>query len=79
MTGYHARQTRARIKRVGGGSMRSDLIDLAVVVKRETDKAWGIEDANKDGAIIWLPKSQCEVDDGTLTCPEWLAKEKGLI
>jgi hypothetical protein len=68
------------------GSMRSDLIDLAVVVRRETDKAWGIEDADKAGGIIWLPKSQCEIEIedavkkvGTLTCPEWLAKERGLI
>lgn len=66
--------------------MRSDLVDLAVVVRRETPGAWGIEDATKPGSIIWLPKSQCEIDDikqpskcGTLTCPEWLAKEKGLI
>lgn len=66
--------------------MRSDLVDLAVVVRRETDKAYEIEDENKAGEIIWLPKSQCEIEIqdrvrkiGTLTCPEWLAKDKGLI
>lgn len=65
---------------------RSDLVDLAVVVRRETDRAWGIADPNKAGNIQWLPKSQCQVDGvevpsgkTTLTCPEWLAKEKGLV
>lgn len=65
---------------------RSDLVDLDVVVRRETDNAWGIADPDKAGNIIWLPKSQCEIDDikypskaATLTCPEWLALEKGLI
>ena len=65
---------------------RSDLVDFDVVVRRETDRAWGIADPNKVGNILWLPKSQCEVDEiampsrkATLTCPEWLAKEKGLI
>ena len=65
---------------------RSDLVDLDVVVRRETDAAWGIEDPDKPGAIIWLPKSQCEITDiktpskcATLTCHEWLAIEKGLV
>lgn len=67
-------------------SGRSDLVDLDVVVRRETDAAWGIADPDKPGNIIWLPKSQCQVDDiklpskaATLTCPEWLAMERGLI
>jgi len=58
-------------------AVRSDLVDLDVFVLRETDKAWGIGDPNKTGNIIWLPKSQCEVDEikmpsksATLTCPE---------
>lgn len=65
---------------------RSDLVDLDVVVRRETDKAWGLDDPNKVGNVIWLPKSQCEVEEepapskaAVLTCPEWLALEKGLI
>lgn len=67
-------------------SGRSDLVDLEVFVRRETDKAWGIDDPDKASNIIWLPKSQCEIEQepapskkGTLTCPEWLAMEKGLI
>ncbi len=65
---------------------RSNLIDLDVIVRRETDKAYGIASPDKADEIIWLPKSQCEIDGdddpsrrATLTCPEWLAKEKGLI
>lgn len=62
---------------------RSDLVDLAVVLKRETDKAWCVDAGGS--ADVWLPKSQCELERGgagradTLTLPEWLAKEKGLI
>jgi hypothetical protein len=29
---------------------------------------------------VWLPRSQIEInDDGTVSMPEWLAMEKGLI
>lgn len=66
-------------------SGRYDLVDLVVVVRRETDRAYGIADPNKAG-IIWMPKSQCQIDEiavpsgkATLTCREWLAKERGLI
>ncbi len=57
----------------------SDIIDIAVQVVRETDKAFGV---TEDGeAIIWLPKSQVEWDEdaSTMAMPEWLAKEKELI
>lgn len=59
----------------------SNLIDLAVLFVRETDRAWCINAGNKTD--VWLPKSQCELERGdridTLTLPEWLTKEKGLI
>lgn len=55
------------------------LVDLDVVVKIETALAYGIEDPDGGNELIWMPKSQCELDGDTLTCPEWLAKEKGLI
>lgn len=64
---------------------KSDLVDVAVVRHAETDKAILVsETAHKDDAV-WLPKSQIEVaNDGhknfvTVTLPEWLAKDKGLI
>jgi len=65
---------------------RSDLKDIQVQMRRETAKAWGIADPNGSRDLIWLPKSQCELEPGegpnkmsTLTAPEWLLKERGLI
>lgn len=61
-----------------------ELTDIAVEIRHETDNAllvWaGVEDGFGDPIEIWLPKSQVEVnEDGTITLPEWLAIEKGLI
>jgi hypothetical protein len=56
--------------------MRSDLIEIAVVVRHETEKAWLVDDGTKQ---VWLPKSRVEVEGGVLTIPESLAKEKELI
>jgi hypothetical protein len=55
----------------------SDLIEIAVILVGESEKAWKVDAGGEKPA--WLPKSQCEFEDGTLTLPEWLAKEKGLI
>lgn len=56
---------------------KSDLVDVAAEVRRETDKAWLIFDGDRE---VWLPKSQCERNhDKTFTMPEWLANDKGLI
>lgn len=67
-------------------TFRSDLIEVACKIVRRTDKAVGVTDGTIDmdldgkDKIVWLPKSQIEInDDGTITMPEWLAKEKGLI
>lgn len=55
----------------------SDLVDLDAVVLHETDAALRI---NCEGMIAWVPKSQCEVNnDGTISMPEWLAKDKNFI
>lgn len=61
-----------------GTSGRSDLVDVAGELRRETEKAFLIFDGLKE---VWLPKSQVEhsPQDGTFTMPEWLAMEKGLI
>lgn len=57
--------------------MTDRLTDIAVQIKHETPKAFLIFDGAKE---VWLPKSQCENNrDGTITLPEWLAKDKGLI
>lgn len=57
---------------------RSDLVDIAGEVRRETDRAFLLYDGTQE---VWLPKSQCEWDasDSTMAMPEWLAKDKGLI
>lgn len=63
---------------------RSNLVDIDVVLRRETDLAYGF--ANPNGsAIIWVPKSQCEFEGGDLpsckgvvTMEDWKATEKGL-
>jgi len=63
---------------------KSDLIDIVVQLKAETDKAWLVNDGTKD---VWVPKSQCKLykdaplgrNEKILTLPEWLAHEKELI
>lgn len=64
---------------------KSDLIDIAMCRHAETEKALlASETADRDDAV-WLPKAHIEVrDDGhrnfvTVTMPEWLAVEKGLV
>jgi hypothetical protein len=58
--------------------MRSDLIDIAGEIRRETDKAYQFFDGLR---TVWLPKSQCEwdQDDRTMAMPSWLAEEKELV
>jgi hypothetical protein len=54
-------------------TMRSELVDLDVVIKAETELAIGVE--NLKGRMVWLPKSQIEIERGkgrnaTVTMPE---------
>lgn len=58
---------------------KNELIDLAVTIVGETEKAYKI-DAGM-GTTCWIPKSQCEFDPETniLTLPTWLAEEKEII
>ena len=58
-------------------SRSNDLIDIAGEIRAETEKAIQFFDGD---VVVWLPRSQIEVnDDGTVTMPEWLAIEKGLV
>ncbi len=64
--------------------MRSNLIDLTVDKLHETEKAVLVTtDVPENG--VWLPKSRVEIEPSataglyTLTLPEPLAIEKGLI
>ena len=59
--------------------MARELIDIALQVCGETEKAYRVTDTTPDKAV-WIPKSQCERnEDGTFTMPEWLAVEKGFV
>lgn len=57
--------------------MRSNLIDIEARLVHETDKAWLLDVGNEKP--VWVPKSAAEFDGETLTMPEPLAMEKGLI
>ncbi len=65
--------------------MKSDPVDIAAVRHAETDKAILVSETGEKSDAVWLPKSQVEIEnDGhknfiTVTMPEWLAKDKGLI
>lgn len=64
--------------------MRSNVIDIDGAIEARTDKAVLFHTGNKDEAA-WLPLSQIEVEETgvggivTVTLPEWLALDKGLI
>jgi hypothetical protein len=64
--------------------MRSNIIDIDVEVTSRTEKAVLVHTGDKGGAV-WLPLSQIEIQNSgfagveTITLPEWLALEKGLI
>lgn len=64
--------------------MKSDVIDIDGAVEARTEKAVLFHTGNKEEAV-WLPLSQIEIEDTgfkgifTVTLPEWLALDKGLI
>jgi hypothetical protein len=63
----------------GPGYGRSDIIDIACVLLRQTERAYCIDAGI--GEDVWVPKSLCEWDSEveTMAMPEWLAMERGLI
>ena len=70
-----------------------ELIEIACAVRRKTEKAIGVADGTTEEVsdertgelrerekLFWLPLSQvADTGDGTVTMPEWLAKDKGLL
>lgn len=64
--------------------MKSNIIDIDVAIEARTEKAVLVHDGDKSKAV-WLPLSQIEISPTgiggieTVTLPEWLALEKGLI
>jgi hypothetical protein len=73
--------------------MKSDLIDISVMLRHETQSAYLVADGRteiKKGDTVpselrvWVPKSKVEIEfvgksSAILTLPEWLALEKGFI
>ncbi|MDR3463291.1 MAG: hypothetical protein P4L76_13350 [Beijerinckiaceae bacterium] len=65
--------------------MKSDLLDLAMILHSRTDRAVRVSDDGDLKKSVWLPLSQCEVSPEapgravTITLPEWLAIEKRLV
>jgi hypothetical protein len=59
-------------------SGRSDIVDVEGEIREPgTELAVQFYDGER---TVWLPRSQIEInDDGTVSMPEWLAQEKGLI
>lgn len=66
----------------------AEMIEVACEVRRVRDKVVAVADGatftGEGGREIekwyWLPKSQIEVNaDGTVSMPEWLALDRGLI
>ena len=56
---------------------RRELVDIEGEIRAQTEKAIQFYDGK---TTAWLPRSQIEInDDGTVTMPEWLAMDKGLV
>ncbi len=69
--------------------MKSDLVDIACEIRSNiaSKQAIAIADGTMEKSEhgerekwFWLPRSQVEINpDGTVTIPEWLAIDKGLV
>lgn len=65
------------------------LVDIACEIRRDDprQKAVAVADGTREEIRgrerekwFWLPRSEIEINpDGTVTMPEWLALEKGLV
>ncbi len=64
--------------------MKSNVIDIDGAIEARTISAVMFHTGDKSEAV-WLPRSQIEIEETgvagivTITLPEWLALEKGLI
>lgn len=69
----------------GNDSVRSNLVDVLVMLRDERPLAIAVTQMQGAGAKwIWLPKSKIEFEKRSggvveVTLPEWLAKDKGLV
>ena len=65
-------------------SHKSNLVDVEVHLHFATGKAFKVSLSGDEDDAVWVPKSQslldAQIDEvGTLSLPEWLAQERGLI
>lgn len=64
-------------------SARSDVIDMDLHLHHETARAVLVSETGDKDEAVWLPLSQIEIEPESgfisVTLPEWLAEEKGLI
>lgn len=67
---------------------RTDLVDLMLHVHHETKAALLVSDDGEEDNAVWVPKSQVRYEDdlpvpvgqdGVITVPVWLARDKELI
>lgn len=63
---------------------KSDLVDLTLFQHAITERAIRVSDTGEDAKAVWLPLAHCEVEKRprgivVVTCPEWLALDRGLI
>lgn len=65
--------------------MKSDLVEVTVLMVTETQKAVLVSDTGESKDAVWVPKSQIEIEETdregavVITLPEWLAIEKGFV
>lgn len=64
--------------------MKSDVTDIDVKVHARTDRGIRVSTTGQQIDAEWLPLSQIEVEmtgqnTATVTLPEWLAVDKGLV
>lgn len=64
--------------------MKSDLVDLTMVLHHETERAILVSDDGDRRKAVWLPRSMIEIERKprgivVVTLPERLALDKGLI
>lgn len=64
--------------------MSRELVDLTLKLHHETARAILVSDGGDRDKAVWLARSQIEIEPKgqgivEVTCPVWLAKERGLI
>ena len=65
--------------------MRSNLVDLTLILVCETSMAFGLKQTEDQEELVWLTKSMTEVERigksrvVVVTVPESIAHDKGLI